>query len=78
MSRIRRRSELEQEKKTYHRTDRVTVLGLVSDKMVKRVSLTRQEDEDRWTRQEGTNLGRIVENESGEEEDTEDDEGVGD
>ena len=26
-------------------------------------------------RQEGTNLGRIVENESGEEEDTEDDEG---
>ena len=37
-----------------------------------------QEDEDRWSRQEGTNLGRIVENESGEEEDTEVDEDGGD
>ena len=40
--------------------------------------LARQEDEDRRARQEGTNLGRIVENEAGEEEDTEDDEGDGD
>ena len=40
--------------------------------------LDRQEDHDRRVRQEGTNLGRIVENETGEEEDTEDDEGDGD
>ena len=40
--------------------------------------LVRQEDEDRRTRQEGANLGRIIENESVEEEDTEDDEGDGD
>ena len=38
-------------------------------------------DEDRWAKKEATNLsylGRIVENESAEEEDTEDDEGAGD
>jgi hypothetical protein len=54
--------------------DRVTVLGLVSAKMAKRVSLPRQEDEDRWSRQETTrlNLDRIVVNESGGEEETED------
>jgi hypothetical protein len=46
--------------------------------MTKEVRLARQEDEDRWSRQEGTNLGRIVENETGEEEDTEDDEDGGD
>ena len=40
--------------------------------------MTRKEDEDRRTRQETVNLPGIVENESREEEDTEDDEGVGD
>ena len=39
--------------------------------------LTRQEGENRRTRQEVSNLARIVENETGEEEDTEDDEGTG-
>ncbi len=50
------------------------MLGLVSAKMAKRVSLPRQEDEDRWSRQETTrlNLDRIVVNESGGEEETED------
>ena len=48
------------------------MLGLVCAKMDKRVSLTRQEDEDRRVRQETDNLGRIVVNESGEVEDTED------
>jgi hypothetical protein len=60
------------EKQTYQRDDRVNVLGLVCAKMDNRVSLTRQEDEDRRVRQETDNLGRIVVNESGEVEDTED------
>ena len=46
--------------------------------MNKRVRQTRQEDEDNRVRQEWTNLGRIVENETGEEENSEDDEGGGD
>ena len=52
MSRMCKRSELEQEQKTYQCADRVTVLGLVCDKMTKRVRLVRQEDEDRRSRQE--------------------------
>ena len=55
-----------------------TSTPLVCDKMAKRVRLAQQEDEDRRARQEATNLGRIVENETGEEDDTEDDEGAGD
>ena len=46
--------------------------------MVNRVSLSRQEDEVRRTRQEAANLARIVVNESREEEDTEDVEGARD
>jgi hypothetical protein len=42
------------------------------------VRLARQEDEERRARQEAANLGRIVENEAGEEDDTEDDKGDGD
>jgi hypothetical protein len=38
----------------------------------------RQEDKDRWERQEKVNLAGIVENEVGEEEDKEVDEGAGD
>jgi hypothetical protein len=60
------------------RGDRVTVLGVVCVKMVQWVWLTRQEDEDRWARQESVNLTIIVENESGEQEDTEDDDGTRD
>ncbi len=78
MSRIRKRSELQKQKKTYQCTDRVSELGLVCAKMVKRVRLTRQEDEDGRVRQETVNLTRIGENETGEGEDTEDDEGAGD
>jgi hypothetical protein len=40
--------------------------------------LVRQEDKDRWERQEKDNLAGIIENEVGEEEDKEDDEGAGD
>ena len=39
---------------------------------------TRQEDEDRWERQEESNVDSIVDSESGEEEDEEGDEGAGD
>ena len=44
-------------------------------KMTKRVSMVRQEDEDRRVRQEPDNLPGIVENEVGEEEVTEGEEG---
>ncbi len=50
----------------------------ISIKYTARVSLSRQEDEDRRTRQEAVNLARIVVNESREEEDTEDVEGARD
>ena len=46
--------------------------------MAKRVSLVRQEDEDRRTRQEDVNLVGIVVKKSREEEDTEDVEGARD
>ena len=55
-----------------------TSTPLVCDKMAKRVRLARQEDEDSRARHEATNLGRIVENEAGKEDETEDDAGSGD
>lgn len=47
MSAIRKRSERVNLAKTYKRTDRVTVLGLVCEKMAKRVADVRKEKEDR-------------------------------
>jgi hypothetical protein len=46
MSALRKRSERVNEKKTYQRTDRVTVLGLVCEKMAQRVAYVRKERED--------------------------------
>ena len=72
---IRQRSELDKQKKTYQRTDRVTVLGLVCEKMSKRVVVARQQEEDRRTRQDTVTvariLARILEEESGKEQDKE-------
>ena len=42
-------------KKTYRCADRVTVLGLVCEKMSERVAFARQEEEDRRVRQEVCN-----------------------
>jgi hypothetical protein len=42
-------------KKTYRGADRVTVLGLVCEKMTERVVCARQEEEDRRVRQEVRN-----------------------
>ena len=44
--------------------------------MDKRVILDRQEYEDRLVRREKSNVGSIVDNDTGEEQDKEDDEGV--
>jgi len=52
MSGIHKRAVETDKKKTYHSTDRVTVLGLVCEKMAERVALARQEEEDRRVRQE--------------------------
>jgi hypothetical protein len=46
MSGMRKRVVETDKKKTYQRTDRVTVLGLVCEKMAERVALARQEEED--------------------------------
>jgi hypothetical protein len=46
--------------------------------MTKRVIQVRQEDEDRRSRQEESDVDNIVDSESGEEEDKEDDDGVAD
>ena len=61
--------------KKYQSMDRVTVLGLVCEKMTEWVVLPRQEGEDRPSRKK---VVRIVEDDPGEEEDIEDDEGVQD
>ena len=49
---MRKRAVETDKKKTYQRTDRVTVMGLVCGKMAERVALARQEEEDRRVRQE--------------------------
>ena len=78
MSRMRKRSEEEQHKKTYKSSDKVTVLGLVCAKMAKRVLLARQEEEDRQLRLEEANVATILENDAGEEQDKQDHEGAAD
>ena len=55
MSSIRKRETEADKKKTYRGTDRVTVLGLVCEKMAERVVCDRQEEEDRRERQEVRN-----------------------
>ena len=54
----------------------MTLLGLVCEKMTKRVELPRQEEEDRWTRQETTTVSILLEEESGGEKDKSDDDGT--
>jgi hypothetical protein len=56
MSGMRKRAATESDKKkTYRVADRVTVLGLVCEKMTERVACARQEEEDRRVRQEVIN-----------------------
>jgi hypothetical protein len=57
---------------------KVTVLGLVCAKMAKRVLLVRQTEEDRQLRLEEDNVATILENDTGEEQDNQDDEGAAD
>ena len=56
MAAIRKRSENINQIKTYQRTDRVTVLGLVCEKMAKRVATVRMETE---VRQAAQSLARM-------------------
>jgi hypothetical protein len=55
MSSMRKRAGEADKKKTYRGADRVTVLGLVCEKMAERVACVRQEEEDRRVRQEVCN-----------------------
>jgi hypothetical protein len=61
--------------KTCHRVDRVTVLGVVCEKMVEWLVISRKEEVDRRVRQE---VSRITQDESVDEEDMVDDESVED
>ena len=70
MSLMCKRSSDDNENKTYQRTDRVTVLGLVCGKMTQGVLLVRQEEEDRRERQE---VSSITQDHEVEETDMEDD-----
>jgi hypothetical protein len=72
MSVMHKRPEEDNEKKTYQSTDRVTVLGLVCEKMTERVVLARQEEEDRRVREE---VSSITQDDTSDKEDLEDDEG---
>jgi hypothetical protein len=69
----KKRKGIRNENKTYQRTDRVSIL----EKMTERVLLSRQEEEDRRSRQEVSNI-TITQDESVDEEDMSDDEGVQD
>jgi len=73
MSLIHKRATESNDNKTYQRVDRVTVLGLVCEKMTERVVLARQQEEDRRVRQE---VSGVTQDESVNEEDMVDDEGV--
>jgi hypothetical protein len=75
MSGMRKRAVEDDKKKTYQRVDRVTVLGLVCEKMAERVTLARQEEEDRRVRQE---VYIITQDESVDQEDMTDDDGFQD
>jgi hypothetical protein len=55
MSSMRKRAAEADKKKTYRGADRVTVLGLVCEKMAERVVCDRQKEEDRRERQEVRN-----------------------
>ena len=72
---IRKRTVETNEKKTYQSTDRVTVLGLVCEKMAERVMFARQEEEDRRVREE---VSSITQDDTSDEEDLEYDEGFQD
>ncbi len=65
MSGMRKRSGLDNQKKTYECTHRVTVLGLVCEKMANPVALVRQEEQDRRVRRETTTVSLLLEEESG-------------
>jgi hypothetical protein len=60
MSSMRKRATETDKKKTYRGADRVTVLGLVCEKMTDRVVRSRQEEEDRRVRQEKLNMLGLI------------------
>ena len=76
MAAIRKRSENINQIKTYQRTDRVTVLGLVCEKMAKRVATVRMETEVRQAAQSLARMPQAVSevgaNEAVDDEDAED------
>ena len=75
MSAMRKRAAEDDKKKTYQRADRISVLGLVCQKMAERVALARQEEEDRRVRQE---VCSITQDESVDDEDMTDADGFQD
>ena len=75
MSMIRKRSQDDNQKKTYECKDSVTVLGMVSGKIVEWVQVVRQQEEDRRIREEAGTVGHLHDDDSTGQEEEEDHEG---
>jgi hypothetical protein len=78
MSMIRKSSQDRNQKKMYQCKDSVTVLGMLCEKMAERVEVARQEEEDRWIREETGTVGSLDDDDSTAQENHEDDEGAAD
>ena len=73
-----KRSQDDNQKKTYERKDSVTVLGMVCEKMAERVAVVRQKEEDRRIREETLTVVNLHDTDSTGQEVQEDDEGAAD
>jgi len=75
MSMIRKRPQDDNQKKTYECKDSVTVLGMVSEKIVACVQVVRQPKEDRRIREDAGTVGNLHDDDSTGQEEQEDHEG---
>jgi hypothetical protein len=73
---MRKRSQDDNQKKTYECKDSVTVLGMVCEKRVDRVAVVRQPEEDRRIREETVTVVNLHADDSTGQETQEDDEGT--
>ncbi len=78
MSMIRKRSQDDNQKKTYECKDSVSVLRMVCEKMAERVEVVRQQEEDRRIREETVTVVNLHFDDSTGQEVQEDDEGAAD
>ena len=75
MSMIRKRSQDDNQKKTYDRKDSVTVLDMVCEKMAEGVEVVRKQEEDIRIREETGTVGSLDDDDFTSQEEQEDHEG---